>query len=71
MTQEIAAVAEFILSEAEGLLRNDVSGLFSFLCILRIRSGARNDAFLMLLIVFAADSRYNSQGEWACDNLAG
>lgn len=28
-------------------------------------------AFSMLLIVFAADSRYNSQGEWACDNLAG
>jgi hypothetical protein len=32
---EIAAVAE--------LLRNDIRGLFSFLCILRIRSGARND----------------------------
>ena len=32
---EIAAVA--------ALLRNDVSGLFSFLYILRIRSGARND----------------------------
>jgi len=32
---EIAAVA--------ALLRNDIGGLFSFLCILRIRSGARND----------------------------
>ena len=32
---EIAAVA--------ALLRNDISCLFSFLCILRIRSGARND----------------------------
>jgi len=32
---EIAAVAV--------LLRNDIGGLFSFLCILRIRSGARND----------------------------
>jgi len=27
--------------------------------------------FLLLLIVFAADSRYNFQGEWICDNLAG
>ena len=27
--------------------------------------------FLMLLIVFAADSRYNFQGEWICDNLTG
>jgi hypothetical protein len=35
MTQEIATVA--------ALLRNDISGLFSFQCILRIRSGARND----------------------------
>ena len=32
---EIAAVA--------ALLRNDIRGLFSFLCILRIRFGARND----------------------------
>ena len=32
---EIATVA--------ALLRNDMSGLFFFLCILRIRSGARND----------------------------
>ena len=32
---EIATVA--------ALLRNDIGGLFSFLCILRIRSGARND----------------------------
>ena len=32
---EIATVA--------ALLRNDIRGLFSFLCILRIRSGARND----------------------------
>ncbi len=28
-------------------------------------------AFLMLLIVFAADCRYNSQGEWTCGKLAG
>ena len=35
ITQEIAAVA--------ALLRNDVSWLFSFLYILRIRSGAHND----------------------------
>jgi hypothetical protein len=28
-------------------------------------------AFLMLLIVFTADCRYNSQGEWACGKLAG
>ena len=27
--------------------------------------------FLMLLIVFVADSRYNSQGEWACDKITG
>jgi len=32
---EIAAVAS--------LLRNDRIGRFSFICILRIRSGARND----------------------------
>ena len=32
---EIATVA--------ALLRNDINGLFSFLCILRIRSGARNE----------------------------
>ena len=40
---EIAAVAEPVLSLAEGLLRNDRSGLFSSLYILRIRSGAHND----------------------------
>ena len=43
---EIAAVA--------ALLRNDISGLFSFLYILRIRSGARNDNNISASLCFGA-----------------
>jgi len=31
------------ITTVAALLRNDIRGLFSFLCILRIRSGARNE----------------------------
>ena len=50
---EIAAVA--------ALLRNDIRGLFSFLCLLRIRSGARNDINIsasLCLSVFAAMGQF-------------
>ena len=33
--------------------------------------GLDNGAFLMVLIVFGADSRYNSHREWICNNLTG
>ena len=58
---EIATVA--------ALLRNDISRLFSFLCILRIGSGARNDILWRLYIKRAGREDENCSGHLLIDRI--